>query len=213
MTLKAPGSWTQMPWCIRNTIEFDRPVTIATGDGSVLAGANTRATYHGDLLGAWDVGGLHRPVPAEAAINEAAGSGAGRRHSLDYAGEHLGRLPVVLAARTRRTWNVYPFSPVEQVRQYAFFAGSTRWVQWLSMLTALVALVLAVVGVRALRGRGAPLAPLLAPVALVTLVSVLFNGDPRYRDAADISLVLLGTAGAFELWRRARRPVDATSGS
>jgi hypothetical protein len=209
MTLKAPGSWTQMPWCIRNTIEFDRPVTIATGDGSVLAGPNTPATYYGDLLGAWDVGGLHRPVPAEAAINEAAGSGAGRRHALDYAGEHLGRRPVVLAARTLRTWNLYPLSPVEQVRQYAFFAGSTRWVQWLSVLAAWVA----VVGGIALCRRGFPQAPLFAPVALVTVVSLLFNGDPRYRDAADISLVLLGTAGAFELWRRARRPVDATSGS
>lgn len=190
-----------VPWCIRNTVEFDRPVTIATGDGSVLAGANTHATYYGDLLGAWDVSGLHRPVPAEASINEAVGSDAGRRAALDYAGEHVGRLPIVLAARALRTWNLYPFSPGEQVRQYAFFAGSTRWVQWLSMLAAWVAIVLAVVGVRALRRSGAPLAPLLAPVALVTLVSVLFNGDPRYRDAADVSLVLLATAGGFSLWR------------
>jgi hypothetical protein len=191
-----------VPWCIRNTVEFDRPVTIATGDGSVLAGANTPATYHGDLLGGWDVRGLSGPTPAAARINEAVGSDAGRQRALDYAGDHLGRLPVVAVARVLRTWNLYPFAPADQVSQYAFFSGSTHWAQWLSLFSAWVAFVLAIVGVVALRRRGRPLAPLLAPIALVTLVSVLFNGDPRYRDAADISLVLLATVGAAYLWQR-----------
>lgn len=191
-----------VPWCIRNTIEFDRPVTIATGDGSVLAGANTHRTYYGDLIGGWDVGGLHGPAPAAARINEAVGSDAGRERALDYAGEHLGRLPVVAAARVLRTWNLYPFAPAEQVRQNAFFSGSTQWPQWLSLFGSWTAFALAIVGVVALRRRGRPLAPLLAPVALVTLVSVLFNGDPRYRDAADVSLVLLASVGAAFLLQR-----------
>jgi hypothetical protein len=151
------------------------------------------------------VRGLAGPAPASARINEAIGSDAGRTHALDYAGSHLGRLPVVVAARVLRTWSLYPLAPAAQVREYAFYSGSTRWSQWLLLISSWLACVLAVVGVLALRRRGLPLAPLLAPVVLVTLVSALFNGDPRYRQAADISLVLLGTAGAFAVWARARR--------
>jgi hypothetical protein len=193
-----------VPWCIRNTIEFDRPVTIATGDGFVLVGANTHVTYYGDRLGGWDVNGLNGPAPAEARINEAVGSDAGRTHALEYAGDHLGRLPVVLAARVLRTWSLYPFSPGTQVDENAFFAGSKRWPQWLSLFAAWLAFALAIVGGLALRRRGRPLTPLLAPLVLVTLVSALFNGDPRYRDAADVSLVLLATVGAASLLARRR---------
>jgi 4-amino-4-deoxy-L-arabinose transferase-like glycosyltransferase len=191
------------PWCIRNSVEFHRPVTIATSDGSVLAGANTPATYYGNLIGGWDVRGLSGPASAEARINEAVGSDAGRTRALDYAGDHVGRLPVVLGARVLRTWNLYP-SPAAQVSQYALFAGSTHWSQWLSLIASWLAFVLAVVGAIALRRRGYPLAPLVALLALVTLVSALFNGDPRYRDAADISLVLLATVGAASLWASRR---------
>jgi 4-amino-4-deoxy-L-arabinose transferase-like glycosyltransferase len=204
-----------VPWCIRNTVEFDRPVTIATGDGSVLAGANTPATYYGDRLGGWDVKGLRGPAPQEARINEAVGSDAGRTRALEYAGDHLGRLPVVLAARGLRTWNLFPFAPAAQVRENAFFSGSTRWAQWLGLIGSWLACVLAVFGGLALRRRRYPLAPLLAPIVLVTLVSLLFNGDPRYRDAADISLALLATVGARSLWRagreRALRPTREAS--
>jgi hypothetical protein len=193
-----------VPWCIRNTVEFHRPVTIATGDGSVLAGANTPATYYGDRLGGWDVKGLHGPAPAAARINEAVGSDAGRTRAIEYARDHAGRLPVVLPARALRTWNLFPFSPAAQVRENAFFSGSARWAQWLSLIGSWLACALAVVGGLALRRLRHPLAPLVAPIVLVTLVSVLFNGDPRYRDAADISLVLLATLGACSLWRAGR---------
>ena len=188
-----------VPWCIRNSVEFDRPVTIATGDGSVLAGANTHATYYGNLIGGWDVGGLAGPASAEARINEAVGSDAGRTRALDYAGDHAGRLPVVVGARVLRTWNLYPFSPAAQVSEHSLFAGSTRWAQWLSLGASWLAFALAVVGVVVLRRRGHALAPLVSLVALVTVVSALFNGDPRYRDAADISLVLLATVGVASL--------------
>jgi 4-amino-4-deoxy-L-arabinose transferase-like glycosyltransferase len=194
-----------VPWCIRNTDEFHRPVTIATGDGSVLAGANTHATYYGGLIGGWDVGGLNGPAPPEARINEAVGSDAGRQRALDYAGAHVGRLPVVFAARVLRTWNLYPFSPAAQVRENTFFAGGKQWAQWLSLVTSWFAFCFAIAGTVVLQRRGQPLSPLLAPVALVTIVSLLFNGDTRYRDAADISLVLLAPIGATSVCRAVAR--------
>jgi hypothetical protein len=50
-----------------------------------------------------------------------------------------------------------------------------------------------------LRRRGVALAPLLAPLVLVTLVSALFFGDVRFREAADVSLVLLAAAAVSRL--------------
>ena len=55
--------------------------------------------------------------------------------------------------------------------------------------------VLAVVGAVQLRRRGEPFWPFLMPVALVTLLSILGHGDPRYRHAADVSLVILAGVG------------------
>jgi hypothetical protein len=39
-----------------------------------------------------------------------------RREAGEYVGEHLGRLPVVVAARVGRTWSLYPLSPVDKAR-------------------------------------------------------------------------------------------------
>jgi hypothetical protein len=56
-------------------------------------------------------------------------------------------------------------------------------------------MALALAGAIALGRRGVRMAPLLAPLALVTVVSVLFYGDPRFRAAAEVSLVVLAAAG------------------
>ena len=36
-----------VPWSIRTSLVFHRPVTISTGDGAVLAGSNAHSTYYG----------------------------------------------------------------------------------------------------------------------------------------------------------------------
>src|SRR5256714_13304889 len=35
-----------LPWSIRTSLVFHRPVAISNGDGAVLAGANTHSTYY-----------------------------------------------------------------------------------------------------------------------------------------------------------------------
>jgi hypothetical protein len=51
--------------------------------------------------------------------------------------------------------------------------------------------------------------PFLVPVVLVTLVSMLGHGDPRYRHAADVSLVILAGVGVAGMkgrpWARLSR--------
>jgi hypothetical protein len=190
------------PWCIRNTTTFDRPVGITTGDGAVLAGANNQPTYHGFQIGAWNLGGLVLPpAPGPDRYNEAAGAIRLRRKGLDYARDHAGRAAIVAGVRVLRTWSIYPFDPVDKVRYTAFVSARRRGYEWAGLISAWAAMALAIAGAVGLRRRGVPLAPLVAPLALVTIVSALCFGDLRFREAADVSVVVLAAAGLRGLRR------------
>src|SRR5207302_9075219 len=102
--------------------------------------------------------------------------------------------------RVLRTWSIYPWSPSEKVDFTALTLSRIHSLEWVALLSAWLAMLLSIAGALALRRRGSPLSPLLAPIALVTVVSALFFGDVRFRDAAEISLVVLGSVGATALW-------------
>ena len=196
-----------LPWCVRNSLVFDRPVGIVTGAGSIVAGANTDTTYHGRLLGAWDPLGPYRTASGRTpGRDEPAQSKRWRREAGEYVRDHLGRVPVVVAARIGRTWSLYPLSPVEKARFASDYYKRIRAVEYVAFAAFVLALGLAVVGVRAIR-RGEPRAPLwlfLAPVVLVTVVSAAGYGDLRFRQAADVSIAVLAAVGAartLEAWR------------
>lgn len=197
------------PWCIRNSLVFHRLTGVSNGDGAVLAEANTHRAYYGPLVGSWTLDGLNvRPLAGRDRYNEAAGSAHLRTLALRYAGQHAGRLPAVLGARLLRTWSLYPLSPAEQVRWNTYIDRRVTALEWASLITAWAAMLLSALALRDLRARRAPLVPLVAPIVLVSVVSLLFYGDERFRDAADVSLVVLGTFGAAALAARvrARRP-------
>jgi dolichyl-phosphate-mannose-protein mannosyltransferase len=193
------------PWCVRNSLQFDRPVSVTVGDGAVLAGANYEKTYYGDLIGAWDIRGLGmRPPPGPERFNEARGAARLRDKGLRYARQHLSRVPGVMAARVLRTWSIYPFDPAAKVRYVSVSEARRRSVEWLSLFVGWAVMALALAGMIGLRRRGAWLAPLLATIAMVTIVSAVFYGGVRFREAADVSLVVLGGAGLLELAPRVR---------
>lgn len=194
-----------LPWCVRNSLEFDQPTTITTGDGSVIAGANLPSTYHGDNLGGWDFNGLYNtPAGRNPSLNEAVQSDRWRSEGIAYARDHAGRLPAVLAARVLRTWELFPFSRAEQVKLAGSESKHVRTLEYPSQLMLLGVVLLAVAGGVSLRRRGRPVWVLLAPIVLVTLVSMAGHGDPRYRHAGDIGLVVLAGAGAGRLAMKGR---------
>jgi hypothetical protein len=182
---------------VRNSLQFDQPTAITTGDGSVIAGANLRSVYYGPDIGSWDFNGLYRtPAGRHPDPNEAVQSDRWRSEGVTFAREHASRLPAVVVARVLRTWDLFPLSPVERARLANEQAKHVRTLEYPAMLMLLAAWCLAVVGGIGLRRRGRPLSPLLAPVVLVTLVSILGHGDPRYRRAADIAVVAAAGVGA-----------------
>jgi 4-amino-4-deoxy-L-arabinose transferase-like glycosyltransferase len=162
------------PWVIRNWSAFDRPV-VSNQSAETIAGANCPTTYYGIGIGFWDVRCL-TPI-GTVTQNEAERGAAQKAKGLHYARDHLGRAPLVLAARIGRTWGF--FRPV---------ATS------LNKVEAWVLLALAIPGLILLRRRGAPTAILLLPAAVVTIASALSFGWLRYRFGADIALTVFAAA-------------------
>jgi hypothetical protein len=200
----APGGWRRLaltatalvlviaPWSIRNTAVFDEPVLLTTVDGSVIAGANLPSTYYGGLLGAWDYQGLY-DTPAGRTLdpNEAVQSRRWRDEGLEYAGDHLTRLPAVIAVRELRMLSLYPFDPSERVSFTAFLYKHVRALEWPAMFSFYLVLGLAIAGIVRLRRRGGPVWPLVAPLLLVVVIAALAYGDTRFRAGAEPALVVL----------------------
>lgn len=221
VTLGRPERWKRLalvslavavctvPWAVRNSLTFDEPVLLTTGDGSVLAGANLPSTYSGRFMGAWDPIGLFRtPAGRSLVRNEAVQSRRWREDAFEYAADHLGRVPLVVAVRVMRTWSIFPLAPGDKVDFAADVHSHIRGAEWISLLSFLAVLCLAVPGLLELRRRGAvPLSPFLAPIALVTLISAAGYGDTRFRQAAEVALVLLAAVTLDRLLVRRRTGV------
>jgi 4-amino-4-deoxy-L-arabinose transferase-like glycosyltransferase len=181
------------PWAIRNWITFDRPVLIATEAGETLAGANCRPVYHGPDVGKWEVDCVHMSRRATApGFNEAEVFNEAGRDGIRYAGDHLGRLPVVAGVRLARTWGVWePFqvpegrsSEVTKVGAVAFFA----------------LLPLAVFGFLLLRRRRVPVWILATPLLTATLTTLLAYGSVRFRHSAELPVVVLAAVALGALF-------------
>jgi 4-amino-4-deoxy-L-arabinose transferase-like glycosyltransferase len=199
-----------LPWSVRNTLEYDQLTLITTGDGSVIAGANLPSTFHGPLLGSWDFLGMSRsPAGRHTDPNEAVQSDRLRKQGVDYALDHASRLPVVVAARIGLTWELFPFNPVGRIDGLHDQFHHIRTLAYPAFVMLVAVWILAALGAVRLRRDGKSLWPFLAPVVLVTLASVVGHGDPRYRHAADVSLVILAGVGVAGMkgrrWARLSR--------
>lgn len=191
------------PWQVFLLNRFEKPSFISYGDGGVVAGANCDSTYSGFLIGFWL--GLCRPerLSREPSVAAEQKRNLGR----EYMRDHLGRLPIVVAARVGRLWSVYrPF----QMARFAVAEGKPRWASLAGWWTFWPLIGLANAGVIVLRRRRASLLPLLAPLVIVTLVAGVFYGLVRFRVPAEVSIVVLAAAALDAAVMRIRK-IDVTS--
>jgi len=176
------------PWTVRNWIQFDRPVLVSTNDATVVAGANCRLVYRGPAIGLWDIDCISK---VDRALDEAEQTARWRREGVRYARENAGRLVAVVPARVLRTWGLYqPAKGAEQSE------GGARWMKRAATASYYLVAAAALAGAWVLRRRGATLLVLLTPVLVVTLSSAASFGLPRFREAAEIALVVLAAAAA-----------------
>jgi 4-amino-4-deoxy-L-arabinose transferase-like glycosyltransferase len=183
------------PWLVRNWAEFGRPVLISTNDGSLLAGANCDLTYRGKDIGLWTT----NCISPRSISNEADQAARWRSEGAEYIGDHTGRLPVVVAARVLRTWDLY-----QPWRMTAFAEG--RWIRAdkAGVIAYFLLLPFAFAGGWLIRKRRAELLILLAPVAMVFIQSAAGYGFPRFRHAAEIVIVVLAAVVVMHVLERQR---------
>lgn len=180
------------PWVGANLVRFDNPATLSTQLGTTLAHAYCDDTFEGPHVGWWSY-----PCAADLPVPPGDTSHADlayREVALDYLGDHLDRLPVVLAARVGRTFGLFDpdgQATLDQVEGRPRGIAVTAAVLWYP--TA----VLAVAGFVALRRRGwswGRLAPLWAPTACVLVTVLAFYGTTRFRALAEPSYAVLAAA-------------------
>jgi 4-amino-4-deoxy-L-arabinose transferase-like glycosyltransferase len=185
------------PWVIRNATAMDRFPLLSTNGGLTAMVANCEGPYYVDV-------GFIQPdclIRCERLReNELEYSDCGERVAREYAEDHLGRVPVVVAARVARTWNLYG---VGKDISYAEFGGRNRTASKFKVGLYFLLLPLAISGGWALVRRGRPLLPLLAPVLMATIATALAYGFSHYRVGADVSLIVLAATGlGWKSWRR-----------
>ena len=190
------------PWVGYNLTRFQEPVLISTNLGGILCGANNRVTYGPHAPGLWDR--FSCPLPATKPRDQSELSDFWTDAGLDYASDHAGRLPIVIAARLARMTGVY--APSQTASFEAETGARPEVVSWLIFLLQFVFLPLAVVGAVQLRRQRVVLFPLLAVVGVAFLVGALFYGELRYRVTADVPLVVFAAAALVSLnpWSSAR---------
>jgi uncharacterized membrane protein len=195
------------PWVIRNWSTFHRPV-LSTNEGTVVAGSNCHSTFYGAQIGSFDFTCVQAASRGVAQGNEAVAASKIRTVGFDYASDHAGRLPVVVAARVAGLWGL--FDP----RRQFVVTGRDITMQKAGVVLFYPLAILAIAGAVALwrrRERAAIL--LLAPFVMVTAVAATTYGGVRLRHAADLMIVVLAGVAIDALWRRRAAAATGTPAS
>jgi 4-amino-4-deoxy-L-arabinose transferase-like glycosyltransferase len=198
------------PWTIRNAVQMGAFIPVSQSYKGVLVGSNCELAYESQSeIGGWvvpcvaavDVKGL-----SEAETFEKF-SAAGMKYALD----HRQQWPRVIEARVLRTWGLFRpgkwfgLGPSE-IRNFEF-AKRTMWTGWLLIAIAPIGLALVA------RRSFVHFWMLLAPIIMVTLTSAIAYGNPRFRAAAEPSLILLAAIVCASLWQAIRSRVGPLDGS
>jgi hypothetical protein len=186
----------QVPWVVRSSVQLGGAVVMSSNSGSMLEGANCPSTYSGQLIGAWDYACTNRT--RSPGTSELEWSAASRNAGIDYARNHLTRLPQVVWARVLRVWGLW--APVEQARLESVESRNLTW-QLLGWAYDMVALVAAVPGTVLLVRRRAILAPLGAVVAAVVVTAAFSYGNQRFRLAAEPAVAVAAATTVAAFWR------------
>jgi len=184
------------PWLVANLTRFDQPVLFSTNDGLTLCGANMERTYYGSGTGLWALDCATYPVPKG---DRSVTSNALRKDGLRYIRDHLGRVPVVVAARVGRVWSIYAPG---QMADYNRNEGRPVWASWLAFASFWVLVPFAVWGGVLLRRRKVPITPLVAQFVIVTITAAAIYGLVRFRVPAEVSLVVLAAVAFDHVWSR-----------
>lgn len=188
------------PWTIRNLQNFEEPVPLAYGAGYVMKIGNCDLTYEGRFLGYWNIECAYK---GSTEPDLSVGETRARAEALDYIGENLERVPVVVAARVGRLWHLY--RPAQGVDFDTFFERRGRFPSEAGLWVFYGFAPLAAAGVWAARRRSDVLVVTGSMVFSATFSAAIAFGITRYRIAGDVALVVMVGVGVD--WLLTRRSV------
>ena len=207
------------PWLVWNQFRFDDPVLLTSGSGGVLSTANCEATYSGPLLGYAANCFDPAPVAAEVGIDvddvpsylrtlpEVERDAFARDQGREFISDNLDRLPVVVAARVARMWDMW--RPGQNIVLNDRIEARGPRVSQAAIAGYFVLVPLAIGGAAVLWRRRVSLIPLLAAPVVVTFIAAVTYPSTRYRVSADVTIIVLA-AVAVEFVLRRRRPTGST---
>jgi 4-amino-4-deoxy-L-arabinose transferase-like glycosyltransferase len=205
---------TVAPWTLYNLHRFQRPVLLSTNDGGTLLGAYCETTFApGGQLGGWSNACVDPSIAAHPEADESELAAVQRALAFDYAHDHLGRLPVVVAAHLGRSVDVFG---LQSLIGLDVGEEKARWAVWAGIVSWWVLAPLAIVGWRRSGPKAVDARPsrwwLVVPVVAVVATSALFYGSHRIRSPAEpVVIVLAAIALASATDGRGRRRVDTGS--
>jgi hypothetical protein len=209
------------PWMIHNAARFNVFVPLSTNGNELVVYSYCDDAFRGPYIGFWsfaceerirgerEAQGLPRDPPGD----EAEKALFWRDVGVEYAKDHLGELPKVVAARVGRQWELFrPWQNASLAPIEGRDLGSAR--VGLVMYYGLVAA--SVAGLVGLRRRKLPILPFVAVAASVTITAAAAYGTTRFRAPAEPLLCVLAGAGLVPLWvrvsARLRRRADVPIG-
>ncbi len=187
-----------MPWVGYNLTRFHHPVYMSNGLGGVTLVGNCHDTYYGPFIGYWSAtcgGKLATQLNGDESDRELAW----RRAGYKYMREHLGRFPIVAAARAGRMWDV--FKPGQNASLDGTLEGRGIGASQLAAWQYAVLAPLAVAGLVLMRRRRLLVWPFIAIAALATFTAITSFGITRYRIAVDVMLPMLAAVVIAEVIR------------
>ena len=131
-----------------------------------------------------------------------------RKDALKYIHAHEGQVPLVIAARIGRIWNV--FRPWQNARLDGLVEGRGLAQARIALFAFYLYAAAGIVGLVALRRRRHPIWPYLVLVAVVTFTVSISFAVQRYRIPVDAVLPALAAVGIDAMMRRRAERGDDT---
>jgi hypothetical protein len=201
--LAATAVAVTMPWMVPNLVRFERPALLSTNDGTTLLGSYCDASFFGPNKGGWTIECVFEHPTYDIDIDATVRGPRQREAALDYAKDHLGDLPKVVAARVLRTVDLYG---IDTLLESDVGDERPRWAAWTGIVSWWVLAPLAIAGWFLLPGRSRWMFAI--PLVVVFGVAAVFYGGHRIRSTLEPAVVLCASVALVAIWERfrSRRP-------
>lgn len=188
-----------MPWVVPNLIRFEQPALLSTSDGTTLLGSYCDASFFGPNKGGWAIECLSEHPTSDLEIDASVRNSRWRDAAVEYATDHLGDLPEVVAARVLRMVDLYR---IDTLVDSDVGEERPRWAAWVGIVSWWVLAPIAVAGWFLLPAQSRWL--FVVPAATVFAVTAVFYGGHRIRSTLEPVVVLCAAVALATAWDTAR---------